>query len=150
MPSPLFVVGTAVALYASTFIYALLRNIVNARQTKLPSIVVPLDQNHIVWMIGAPGLLRTFEQWLPDAVYKRIALTMYGHEFHLRLRPFKELAGPRGNDKSYLLVGCGLTELWTCDANLTTQILSRPKDFTQLELSNLIVRLFCCGDNVHC
>ena len=77
---------------------------------------------------------------------KRLALTIYGHEFHLRLRPYKELAGPRGNDKSYMLVGCGLLELWTRDANLTTQILSRPKDFNQLELANILLNKF--GENV--
>lgn len=139
MGSLLFVFATLTALYASTFVYRLVRNIYCCRKSGVPWIVVPLEQNHFVWMILGPSLRRFLERKLPDVIYKRLALTIYGHEFHSKLRPFKEWAAPQGNQKTYILATCGRFELWTWDSDLINQILARPKDFMQMDLGNVLV-----------
>lgn len=139
MVSVLFVLTTLTALYASAFVYRLIRNIFYCRKSGVPWIVVPLEQNHFVWMMLGPPLRRFLERTLPDVIYKRVALTIYGFEFHSRLRPFKELAAPQGDEKTYLLASCGKLELWTWDSELINQILGRPKDFNQQDLGNAIV-----------
>ena len=74
-------------------------------------------------------------------IYDRLVLCIYGWEYHEKLRPFREYSGPRGNDKSYILVSCGRLELWTRDAEVAAQILGRPRDFVQLDLSSLFVSI---------
>ena len=141
-PSLLTVLGSLFVAYSSIFIYRLVRNTIYARQSGLPSIYVPWDQNHFVWMVVSVPLRPHLQQWLPKFVYDRIVLTIYGWEFHERLRPFKELSAPRGNDKSYFLVTCGAPELWTSDPEIGAQILNRPRDFQQVEITDLFMARF--------
>lgn len=89
-----------------------------------------------------PLLRRVLPKWL----YERIVLIIYGWEFHEGMRPFREYSGPRGNDKTFMLVTCGRTELNTRDAELVNQILGRPRDFQQLDLTDLFMAKF--GHNV--
>jgi len=44
MPSVLAIIGAVAALYLSTFIYALLRNLYRAWKTGLPYVLIPMDQ----------------------------------------------------------------------------------------------------------
>ena len=151
MASVLLICGTLVAAYFSTFIYCLIRNLFNVRKTGLPAIIVPFDQNHILWMMFSVPYQQWFREHLPEVVYSRLSLCMYGWEFHEKLRPFEKFSGPRGNDKTYVLVTCGRFELWSRDAEVCAQIVGRPRDFTQLDISNLFVRItcrikrFCCS-----
>lgn len=140
MPSTLAIGAMLVAAYFSTFIYALIRNFYNARNTGIPSVIVPWDQNHFFWMLTSVPLRPWLQRHLPKYIYDRLVLCIYGWEFHERLRPFEEYSGPRGNDKSYMLVSCGRLELWTRDAEIAAQVLGRPRDFVQLDISALFVR----------
>lgn len=146
MPTTLAIASTLVVAYFSTFIYCFIRNTFVARKTNFPSVFVPWDQNHIVWMITSVPLQPYLKQYLPKVIYDRLVLCIYGWEFHERLRPFEQYSGPRGNDKSYVLVSCGRFELWTHDAEIATQILARPKDFQQMDLTDLFLAKF--GHNV--
>lgn len=137
MPSILTILGTLVAAYLSTFVYALIRNLIIARKTGLPYIVVPIDQNHFIWMIASIPLRPWFRRNLPKWIWNRLTLTIYGWEFHEQLRPFEEYFD---GAKSYIHVGCGMLEFWTSDPEITSQILNRPGDFVQLKLTELFVR----------
>ena len=139
MPSIFLVCASLLAAYGASFIFNLVRNSLNARKTGFPSVVVPWDQNHFIWMVTSVPLRPVLHKTLPKWMYDRIVLCIYGWEFHERMRPFEEYAGPRGNDKSYMLVTCGNLEFWTCDPEITTQILSRPRDFVQFRLTALFV-----------
>lgn len=139
MPTILTVVGTVIAAYFSTFVYCFIRNFINVRGIDLPSIIVPWDQNHFLWMVTSVPLRPILQRYLPKFVYDRLVLTIYGWEFHERLRPFEEYSGPQGNEKSFMLVSCGRLELWTWDAEIVAQILGRPRDFMQVDLTDLFV-----------
>lgn len=146
MPSILAVTAALIAAYLSTFLYCFIRNFCTARKTGFPSVIVPWDQNHFFWMAFSVPLRPYLQRWLPKAVYNRIILTIYGWEFHERLRPYKEYSAPRGNDKSFMLVTCGRSELWTCDAEIASEVLRRPRDFQQVDLTDLFMARF--GHNV--
>ncbi|KAK7751220.1 hypothetical protein SLS62_006765 [Diatrype stigma] len=83
---------------------------------------------------------------LPTSIWNYVNLTVYGWEFHEKLRPFQEYAAPQGNPKSYLLAGCGTLEFWTCDPEVAHEILRRPRDFHQHHLTGLFMGVF--GHNI--
>lgn len=126
------VATTLVFAYVSTFIYRFIRNFLNARKSGFPSIIVPIDQNHLLWIILSVPLRPLLQKWLPKVVYERLALTIYGWEFLEGLRPFQGLAARDEDDKSFMLVTCGRAELSTCDPELVNEILYRTRDFYQL------------------
>ena len=137
MPSISIILATAAAAYFFSFIYKLARNFINAKRSGLPYIVIPWDQNHLVWIITCVPLRPWFKRNLPTWLWNRVTLCIYGWEFHEKLRPHKEyIAG----ELSYVHVGCGNFEFWTSDPEFVTQILGRPNDFVQFELANLFVR----------
>ena len=142
MPSLLTIFGTLLIAYFLTFIYALIRNLLNARKTRLPYIIIPWDQNHILWMVISVPLRPYFKEYLPTWLWNRIALTIYGFEFHEKLRQFDQYID---GGKSYVHVGCGKFEFWTRDPEITSQILGRPRDFVQFELTALFVRVVQIG-----
>ncbi|KAK5120799.1 hypothetical protein LTR85_005866 [Meristemomyces frigidus] len=146
MPSILAVAAALIAAYCSTFLYCFIRNFFSARKTGFPSVIVPWDQNHFVWMVCSVPLRPLLQRWLPQVVYDRIVLTIYGWEFHERMRPYEEYSGPRGNDKSFMLVTCGKSEFWTYDAEITSEVLRRPRDFQPVDLTELFMARF--GHNV--
>lgn len=51
MPSLFLVIAGLLALYFVRFPYNLVRNYITARKTGLPIVVVPIDQNHFIWMV---------------------------------------------------------------------------------------------------
>lgn len=144
MPSVLTIAATTVVAYLSTFIYCFIRNFSNSRKTGFPSIIVPWDQNHMVWMIISVPLRPWLQRRLPKWIYDRISLCIYGWEFHEKLRPFEQFSGPRGNDKSFMFVTCGRSEFSTRDPEIVAQILNRPRDFFQLDISELFVSTDMC------
>ena len=62
------------------------------------------------------------------------------------MRPFEEYAASHGNDKSFVLAGCGKLELWTRDPEIVAEVLRRPRDFMQVEITDLFMAKF--GHNV--
>lgn len=133
------VVATLALLYFSTFAYCFVRNYLNARKSGFPSIIVPIDQNHVLWMILSVPLRPWLQKYLPGFIYKRLALTIYCWEYLEGLRPFRELAARGKDDKSFMLVTCGRAEFSTRDPELVNEILYRTRDFHQLDLTELFV-----------
>lgn len=58
------------------------------------------------------------------------------------MKPFEQFLGDEKHLKTFMLVTFGQLEVYTSDAEVVAQILSRPKDFTQLEMGNWIVGIF--------
>lgn len=139
MPSLLVIAVTLLAAYAFTYIYTFIRNVINARKTGLPSIWVPWNQQHIVWMLISPPLRGWFEQHLPARIFNRLTLCIYGWEFFQRLKPFEDYCGAQADLKTFMLVTCGRLEMYTSNAEVVAQILARPRDFMQLDIGNWIV-----------
>lgn len=50
------IIAGLLVLYLMTFPYNLARNYITARKTGLPIIVVPIDQNHFIWMVTSVSL----------------------------------------------------------------------------------------------
>jgi hypothetical protein len=61
MLSLLAILGGLLAIYMLTFPYKLARNYITARKTGLPIIVVPIDQNHPLWMVTCVPLRPKFK-----------------------------------------------------------------------------------------
>ncbi|KAF4625603.1 hypothetical protein G7Y89_g12562 [Cudoniella acicularis] len=146
MPSFLTIVASLLLIYCSSLGYRLLVNLFDARKSGFPYLIIPWDQNHFLWMITSvplrPWLLRNMPKW----IYDRLSLTIYGFEFHEELRPFEQYAAPQGNDKSYAMVTPGKFEVSTRDPEITAEVLHRPRDFMQVDLTVLFMGRF--GQNV--
>jgi cytochrome P450 len=146
MPSLLIVVASLLLAYCGSLIYRLLSNLSNARKSGFPYLIIPWDQNQFIWMIVSvplrPWLIKNMPKW----IYDRLSLTIYGFEFHEKLRAYEQFAAPQNNDKSYVIVTPGKFEISTRDPEITTEILRRPKDFTVVDLTDLFMGKF--GQNV--
>jgi len=97
-------------------------------------------------MITSVPLRPLLKKYMPSWIYDRLALTIYGFEFQEKLRPYEQYAAPQGNDKSYAIVTAGRFEVETRDPEITTEILRRPTDFQQVDLTELFMGRF--GANV--
>jgi hypothetical protein len=61
MLSLLAILGGILAIYMLTFPYKLARNYITACKTGLPIIIVPIDQNHPLWMVTCVPLRPKFK-----------------------------------------------------------------------------------------
>jgi cytochrome P450 len=146
MPSFLAIVVTLLCVYCSSLVYRLLVNLFHARKSGLPYIIIPWDQDNFFWLVVCVPLRPWLKRNLPKWAYDRLSLTIYGFEFHERLRPFEQHAAPQGNDKSYAIVTVGAFEVTTRDPEIVAEVLRRPRDFMQMDLSGLFMGKF--GPNV--
>lgn len=146
MPLFLAIVGSLVLVYCSSLAYRLFVNLLDARKSGLPYIIIPWDQNHFVWMMTSVPLRPWLKKNAPKWIYDRLSLTIYGFEFHEKLRPFEQFAAPQGNDYSYVIVTPGKFEITTRDPEIVAEILARPRDFMQVDLTALFMGRF--GPNV--
>jgi hypothetical protein len=139
MPALLPILATLLAAYALTYAYTFAKNAINARKTGFPSIFVPWSQQHILWMLTSPPMRGWYEQHLPSFIFNRLALCIYGWEFHQRVKPFDAYCGSQADLRTFMLVTCGRLELYASNAEIVAQILARPRDFMQLDIGNWIV-----------
>lgn len=137
MPSYLIITASIVVAYFSTFVYHLIRNLSYATKSGFPSVIVPWDQNHLIWIIISVPLRPYLEKWLPQWIYNRLVLCIYGNEFTENLRPFQQYLS--ANDKTFMLVTCGRPELSTRDPEIVLEILNRTRDFLPNDLTELFV-----------
>ncbi|KAI1195909.1 cytochrome P450 [Nemania serpens] len=112
-------------------VYTLLRNIINARAVGIPVLLIPVDQNHLLWLLLSTSNRLRLQRLLPTRLWKRISLTILGWEFHEQLRPFQELTARPEDDlcKSFLLVGISTLDFWTADPKAAQEICLRIHDF---------------------
>ncbi|KAH9842162.1 Cytochrome-P450 monooxygenase-like protein [Teratosphaeria destructans] len=127
--------GVLALLYCVAVGYRLLRNLYIARRTGFPCIVIPWDQNNILWMVIGVPLRAHLQKWLPRLLFKRLTLTIYGWEYHERMRPYDDFCGRHQNGKSFIMVTCGKPEFSTADRDIAYEMLRRPRDFPQTDLA---------------
>ncbi|KAK0949419.1 hypothetical protein LTR91_026473, partial [Friedmanniomyces endolithicus] len=143
MPSFLTIALALATAYLSTFIYSFLRNLLAARKSGFPLLLIPWDQNHLLWMVLCVPLRPHLQKWLPKPLWDRLALSIYGFEFHEGTRPFEQYLH---GQKSYMHVGMGKSEFWTSDPEIAFEVLRRPRDFQQHPIADLFIARF--GHNV--
>ncbi|KAJ2999054.1 hypothetical protein NUW58_g128 [Xylaria curta] len=122
---------TLLLLCLSRPVYTLLRNVINSRAIGVPTLLVPVHQGNLLWLIISTTYRYHLQQLLPTWLWKRVSLTIRGWEFHEQLRPFQQQDPHHGDKlcKSFLLVGFGALEFWTADPKAAQEICSRVHDF---------------------
>ena len=146
MPSFATIALALLGIYLSSFIYKFGRNYLQARKSGLPYFCVPWDQNHFLWMIVSVPSRPFLKKHLPAWIWDRLALTIYSFEHTEKLKPYEKYAAPQGNELTYVMVTTGLYEVSTRDPELAYEILRRPRDFMQHDLTKLFMAKF--GNNV--
>jgi len=140
MHSFLTIVAALVAVYLSTCVYGFVRNLINARKTGLPSVWLPfIDQDNIPWVMFSTPLRAWLQEHLPAWIFDRVTLAIYGWEFHQRNKPFEDYCGSQIDAKTFILITPGLLEINTANAEIAAQVLGRPNDFVQQDVSGFIV-----------
>ncbi|KAJ6172786.1 hypothetical protein N7470_001853 [Penicillium chermesinum] len=123
----LLAVATLALLWPLGYLYNLVKNLAAARRIGVPIVVVLLW-----WLLIAPSQKLRLQRLLPRKIWERIAIAIFGFEFHEKLRPFEQYATAPGQEmgKTYVLVGLGWRlDLWTTDPHVTQEILTRVRDF---------------------
>jgi len=139
------VIGTFLLLYISSCTYCLIRNTGVSRKAGFPCIVTPMNQVALPWVVLGVQNRQWLKDYLPSFLWDRIYMTIYGWEYHEKLKAF-ETADPTGKEKSFILAGLGPAECWTVDPVFATEVLRRPMDFHQQPITTSILSVF--GDNV--
>ncbi|KAJ5233150.1 hypothetical protein N7468_006106 [Penicillium chermesinum] len=128
----LLAVATLALLWPLGYLYNLVKNLAAARRIGVPIVVVPVNQSSLWWLLIAPSQKLRLQRLLPRKIWERIAIAIFGFEFHEKLRPFEQYATAPGQEmgKTYVLVGLGWRlDLWTTDPHVTQEILTRVRDF---------------------
>ncbi|KAK3290834.1 cytochrome P450 [Chaetomium fimeti] len=124
---------TVILIFFTKFAYNYARNVFQARKIGLPVILTPVDQGHLLWILLAPLNRERIQQLLLKGIWSRVSLTIFGWEFHEKLRPFDEyLPGHRdgcGMGRSFVLVGLRKTEIWTADPVAAQDLMTRAQDY---------------------
>ncbi|KAK6417606.1 hypothetical protein LTR95_017306 [Oleoguttula sp. CCFEE 5521] len=104
MPSIVTIVVALLALCCLPWPYRFLRNFYYAMKAGVPVIILPWDQDNPLWIVISVPLRPVLQKILPNVIFERIVLAIYGWEFHDKLRPFEQYAAPQGNDKTFFPV----------------------------------------------
>lgn len=118
-------------IYAIRLGHNLFKNVRNANAIRLPVKIVPVDQGNVIWLLSSSFTRRYAQKMLPDSLYKRLNLAIFGWEFQEGTRPFDEPVGRHGHQKSqsFIMAGLGKLEFWTTDPLAIQDILHRTQAF---------------------
>ena len=106
------------------------RNYYLARKTGLPIFLCPVNPANPYWLALSAILEPVLAKYLPSVVYDRIKVAIFGWEFRCRYTVHAKL-GP-----VFVLVTPARNEIWIADPEMAQAILSRWRDFSQLEMSS--------------
>lgn len=143
------------AFWLAYLVFKFVSNERTLRQTRLPIIHVPfIDQNSPLWMVFSPVFRLQLKRWLPERVFNKVALTIYGLEFFQRDITQREYIDPQvranpglvGGGKTYAIATSGRLELWTWDSEFAKEMYTRVKDFKTFDLTSYVLGVF--GDNI--
>ncbi|KAG8628646.1 hypothetical protein KVT40_002511 [Elsinoe batatas] len=109
------VVTALLALYYGTFILQFCINYFQGRKSGFHTVLIPFAPAHPVWLIGAGVLRETLQKTLKGRILDWLVLTIGPFEHEVKRRPF------------------------TSDPEVVLDVLKRPKDFSQQDVSNLIL-----------
>jgi cytochrome P450 len=128
------------AAWVGSNLYALAKNYLKARKTGFPLVICPVNPNHVIWMVTCVPLRPIFKRFLPDSLFHRLNMSIYGWEAMEKFSPFAKYG------QNFVFVTCGNNELNIAEPELAIEVLKRPKDFIQTEIGSFIMRLF--GENL--
>lgn len=132
-----------VAIFTAWYFSSFPRNYFLARQTGLPIFLCPVNPANPFWLVFSTALQPTFAHYLPHSVYgDRIKVAIYGWQSRCRYTVHARL-GP-----VFVLVTPGRNEVWIADPEMAHEVLTRRKDFLQLELSSRMLFLSSLPANV--
>lgn len=140
------ILGSLLIIYCLSLLARLVQNLLHARKSGLPYIIIPWDQNSFLWMLTSVPLRPWLATHTPKWINDRLSLTIFGFEFHEGLRAFHQYAAPQGNDRSYAIVTPGKLEIHTRDPEVVQEVLRRPNDFLPMTETELFMNKF--GANV--
>ncbi|KAL3441772.1 cytochrome P450 [Aspergillus insuetus] len=130
----------ALFLYISWKLISLTRFYINGRRSGFPVFIAPFPTKNILWMVITPMLQPLLEKYIPEPLYTRLDVAIYGWE----CRQKAEIHGRVG--KTFVLVTLDECTLWVADPAIANVILQRRKDFLQPEIVGKVMGLF--GANV--
>lgn len=146
----------ATGLYVIYLFFCYVSQALTVKRLGFPSIQIPfMVQNGPFWMIAGPVSRPWLKRKLPQWLFNRyLAPTVYGLEFHQKDQPYQDYILPqtranpklRGGGKTYFLVTSGRLELWTWDAEIAKEVVTRPNDFRQFDIASIVMSVF--GENV--
>ncbi|KAI5247618.1 cytochrome P450 [Aureobasidium subglaciale] len=122
---------TVSVLRITRFAFTFCRNIKNARRVGVTVKVLPVEQENVIWLVLSPWIRQITSLLLPNRVFKKLNLAIFGWEFGEKRRPFDQLGSNVGsiNDNSYILAGLSTIEFWTIDPEAIQDILHRTHAF---------------------
>jgi cytochrome P450 len=123
--------------------YNLVSNYLLARKYNLPWVFCPIHAQWVPWIVAGPIFFKQLRDYLPNFIFDRLRMTIYGWELHYKQTPHHRWGGKY---KSFLLVNCGTPELWIGDPDLTEAIMKRNYDFRLSTLGAMIMGKF--GSNL--
>ncbi|KAI5236314.1 cytochrome P450 [Aureobasidium subglaciale] len=122
---------TVSVLCITRLAFTFCRNIRNARRVGVTVKVLPVEQENVIWLVLSPWIRQITSLLLPNRVFKKLNLAIFGWEFGEKRRPFDQLGSNSGsiNDNSYVLAGLSIIEFWTIDPEAIQDILHRTRAF---------------------
>lgn len=106
------------------------RNYRLARATGLPIVVSPINPANPFWLVFSSMFEPTLFRCLPQLVYDRIKVTIFGWEYRCR-HAVNDKVGP-----VFVLVTPSSNEVWIADPDMAASVLLRRNDFLQLEFAS--------------
>lgn len=137
MLSLLSITALLATLYYGSFAVKFIRNYFIARKTGFKIICIPWDVSSPVWMVLSPLARDLFERHLPTWAWERVSFALNAHEMWTKRKSYCKLG-----DGSYMLVTCGPIEICSSDPEVVYELLRRPRDFNQQDISNLVLSFF--------
>lgn len=124
---------TIIVLFLIRFAYNYTKTWAEIRRIGLSLVLVPVDQVQLLWLLLTPPNRERIRRWLPERIWKRVNLMIFGWEFHEKLRPFDEYvpghSAGNGVGRTFLLLGLRKGELWTADPVAANDILTRVREY---------------------
>ena len=104
---------TVSVLYITRLLYKFGQNIAKARAIGVVVKIIPVDQGNVIWLMLSSSIRNISQRILPDDVFRKVNLAIFGWEFGEKRRPFDNLStGPDTPHRhSYVLAGLKKLEL---------------------------------------
>lgn len=126
----MFVISTFLCLLLVWYFSSLPRYYRLARATGLPIFISPVNPANPFWLVFSSTFEPTLSRYLPQLIYDRIKVSIFGWEYRCRYAVNDNL-GP-----VFVLVTPSSNEIWIADPDMATSVLLRKNDFLQLELAS--------------
>lgn len=126
--------------------YRILRNLYYAKRTGLAYVVIPIDQDSLLWIVTSLPLQSFYKKSLPPWMFDRFRTMFWGWEYHEKNTPWQRFAANSSDPRTFAAVTAGSFEIDTWDPEFGLEVLRRPNDFVQPYITTVLLSRF--GHNV--